>query len=311
MSGERVVYQSITDSYETSDPNDTLSTPERKMAITFAHARIRPSRIDRPSAVAFMRLGAPHMTPDPNDALELARRIADGEAVDLEKLEANNPDLARGMRKLGLLAKAMQTATPAGTSWGHLQQLQLAGHGGFGEVYRAYDPTLDRIVALKLKREAVSSELSSGRDFVAEARRLARVRHPHVLAVHGASYHNNRAGLWADWIEGETLSARLQRSGPLRGAELLRVLRELAEAMDAVHKAGLAHGDIKASNVMLDAQGHLILMDFDAIWRQRSPMGSPAPWPSIFTPLACWRICWQPIDSPAMPSIGLRFARAV
>jgi eukaryotic-like serine/threonine-protein kinase len=236
----------------------------QQMAITFAHARIRPNRIDRHSAVAFMRLGALRMTPDPNDALELARRIADGEALDLEKLEANNPNLARGMRKLGLLAKAMQTATPAGTSWGHLQQLQLAGHGGFGEVYRAYDPTLDRIVALKLKREDADEVLSSGREFVAEARRLARVRHPHVLAVHGASFHNNRAGLWADWIEGETLSARLQRSGPLRGVELLRVLRELAEAMDAIHKSGLVHGDIKASNVMLDVQGRVILMDFGA-----------------------------------------------
>jgi hypothetical protein len=71
----------------------------RKMAITFAHACIRPSRVDRSFAVAFMRLGAPRMTPDPNNAWELARRIADGDAVDLEKLEANYPGLRSDLAK--------------------------------------------------------------------------------------------------------------------------------------------------------------------------------------------------------------------
>jgi eukaryotic-like serine/threonine-protein kinase len=204
------------------------------------------------------------MTQDPKTALEIARRIADGETVDVASLEDTDPALARGLRKLGALARAMQVGSEVGSSWGHLQQLQLAGQGGFGEVYRAYDPTLDRIVALKLKREDTGGGLSSGRDFVAEARRLARVRHPHVLAVHGASYHDGRAGLWADWIEGETLGARLKRDGRLRGAPLLRILRELADALDAVHASGLVHGDIKASNVMLDADGRVILMDFGA-----------------------------------------------
>lgn len=204
------------------------------------------------------------MSNNPQDALEIARRIADGETMDLSKLEADDPALARGLRKLGALARAMQTGAPVGESWGHLQQLQLAGQGGFGEVYRAYDPTLDRTVALKLKRDNDSDLLASGRDFVAEARRLARVRHPHVLAVHGASYHDGRAGLWSDWIDGETLATRLHRGGPLRGELLLRVLSELAAAIEAVHGAGLVHGDIKASNVMLDSGGHVILMDFGA-----------------------------------------------
>lgn len=197
-------------------------------------------------------------------ALDAARRIADGEAVDLGPLESSHPSLARGLRKLGMLAKAMQLGSAVGSTWGHLQRLELAGQGGFGEVFRAYDPTLDRTVALKLKREDSVGAVASGRDFVAEARRLARVRHAHVLAVHGASYHDGRAGIWADWIDGETLAARLQRDGPLAGGELLRVLCELAEAIEAVHAAGLVHGDIKASNVMLDGGGRLILMDFGA-----------------------------------------------
>jgi eukaryotic-like serine/threonine-protein kinase len=204
------------------------------------------------------------MSPESDAALDIARRIADGEAVDLGELESVDPDLARRLGKLQSLARAMNPGADIGTSWGHLQQLQLAGHGGFGAVYRAYDPTLDRIVALKLRHADGAALLPSGVDFVAEARRLARVRHPNVLAVHGASYHDGRAGIWTDWIEGETLSARLARDGPLRGEELLRVLRELADALDAVHKAGLVHGDIKASNVMLDRHDRVVLMDFGA-----------------------------------------------
>ena len=204
------------------------------------------------------------MTAENEAELEIARRIADGEAVDLVELELSNPDLARRLAKLKSLAQAMHGRSDGGSRWGHLQQLQLAGQGGFGAVYRAYDPTLDRTVALKLRHVEGAALLPSGVDFVAEARRLARVRHPNVLAVHGASYHDGRAGLWTDWIEGETLSARLDRTGPLHGDELLRVLRELAEALDAVHQAGLVHGDVKASNVMLDLQGRVILMDFGA-----------------------------------------------
>ncbi len=204
------------------------------------------------------------MSTESKTAEEMARRIADSESIDLGGLGAEDAALASGLRKLASLAQAMRVGSAAGSSWGHLQQLQLAGQGGFGEVFRAYDPTLDRTVALKLKREDSATLHSSGRDFVAEARRLARVRHPHVLAVHGASYHDGRAGLWADWIDGETLRARLQRSGPVHGSELLRVLGELADALQAVHAAGLVHGDIKASNVMLDTEHRVVLMDFGA-----------------------------------------------
>lgn len=204
------------------------------------------------------------MTAETDAAIDIARRIADGEAVDLGALHAKDPDLARRLGKLQSLARAMNNSAEGGMRWGHLQQLELAGQGGFGAVYRAYDPTLDRTVALKLRHAHGAVLLPSGVDFVAEARRLARVRHPNVLAVHGASYHEARAGLWTDWIDGETLSARLARSGPLSGDELLRVLRELAEALAAVHEAGLVHGDVKASNVMLDGQGRVVLMDFGA-----------------------------------------------
>jgi serine/threonine protein kinase len=210
----------------------------------------------------------------PDVALEIARRIAEGLRIDWSEIEQRDPALARGLSKLGKIAEAMQVSArtdqdstdqaSTGQNWGHLQQLSLAGVGGFGEVFRAYDPSLDRIVALKLRRADTISELTSGRDFVAEARRLARVRHPHVLAVHGASYHQGRAGLWTDWIEGETLSHHLEHNDAIASVELIRLLIELTDAIQAVHNAGLVHGDIKASNVMLDTERRVVLMDFGA-----------------------------------------------
>ncbi len=83
-------------------------------------------------------------------AEEMARRIADSESIDLRGLGTEDAALASGLRKLASLAQAMRVGCAAGSSWGHLQRLQLAGQGGFGEVFRAYDPALDRTVALKL-----------------------------------------------------------------------------------------------------------------------------------------------------------------
>jgi hypothetical protein len=200
----------------------------------------------------------------PDPALDLAHRIAAGEQIDLSTLRDADPALARGLNRVATIARALSPATPAGRTWGHLQQLELAGSGSFGDVYRAYDPALDRVVALKLKRTDAPSAVFSGRDFVAEAQRLARVRHPNVLAVHGASYHDDRAGIWTDWIEGETLHARLVRDGPLTHDALIALAQQLADALVAVHAAGLVHGDVKAGNVMLDRAGHAVLTDFGA-----------------------------------------------
>lgn len=210
--------------------------------------------------------------------LEAAQRIASGEQIDTQSVP--DPKIARGLSRLAQIGRALAGGRVLGESWGHLQRLQRIDHGSFGEVFRAWDPTLGRYVALKLKRDDAPSGLVSGRDFVAEARRLASVRHPHVLAVHGASFHQDRAGLWADWIDGETLQARLLRDGCLEAEALQMIAAELAGALQAVHAAGIVHADIKASNVMLDANGHAILMDFGAGFssddeRSRLTAGTP------------------------------------
>ncbi len=147
--------------------------------------------------------------------------------------------------------------------WGHLQVLEKIGEGSYGEVYRAYDPVLDRNVALKLLKKGKSSGFQS-RAFMQEAKRLAKVRNEHVLAVHGANIHNLRVGMWSDLIEGINLSEDNNEPKSYSYKDLVHLVFSLADALKAVHGADLVHGDIKPSNVMQDNQGKLILMDFGA-----------------------------------------------
>jgi serine/threonine-protein kinase len=153
---------------------------------------------------------------------------------------------------------------PAGEStWGHLLLVRKIGEGSFGEVFHAHDTWLDHPVALKLlKREAEARVPAS--QLLHEARKLARVRHPNVVTVHGADRHNGRVGFWMDYIDGETLASRVSK-GRLSPGEAVSVGQEVCRALAAVHQANLIHRDIKAQNVMRAADGgRIILMDFGA-----------------------------------------------
>ncbi len=214
------------------------------------------------------------MNPQETLLLEIATRIADHQLVDWEALLRERPEQRELIANLQLIAQLGQDSQetledgelyvePATFTWGHLQVQDQIGSGGFGDVYRAFDPILQREVALKLRR-AEASGSGAARLFIEEARRLARVRHPNVLAVHGADLHDDRVGLWADLLRGETLEARITQAAPLPAAEVLELGLAIARALAAVHAAELVHGDVKAANVMLEADGRVVLMDFGA-----------------------------------------------
>ncbi len=165
--------------------------------------------------------------------------------------------------------------------WGPLQVLEKLGEGSFGEVYRARDPALGREVALKLLRGDEAT--GSTDDWLDEARRLAKVRHPNVLTVHGAGTFSGLAGLWSDLLEGESLEERLLADGPFGEGEVVAVGCALCRALAALHRGGLVHGDIKTSNVIRTEDGEFVLIDLGAssevdqpstVWRQGSPATS-------------------------------------
>lgn len=148
--------------------------------------------------------------------------------------------------------------------WGPLRVFEKIGEGGFGEVYRAFEPVLQRQVALKLSRADDRDSTASTGWPVAEARRLARVRHPNILTIHGIEEHDGRAGIWTEFIHGSTLERLLTDGGPLAEPELVRIGIAVCRALAAVHAADVVHGDVKSSNVMREVGGRIVLMDFGA-----------------------------------------------
>lgn len=147
--------------------------------------------------------------------------------------------------------------------WGAFELRQRVGQGGFGEVYRAYDTTLEREVALKLLLPDRS--VGEGQDYAAllrEARLLAKVRHPNVLPVYGVDRHDGRVGFWSDFVEGKNLATLLAMQGAFGPSEVVSIGIDLAKAISAVHGAGLLHRDIKCENAMREVGGRILLMDF-------------------------------------------------
>lgn len=197
-----------------------------------------------------------------------ARRVADG--YGLAPDDATQDPVERNLQRLAEIAQAFDAARRRASDdgrrpafrWCHLEVHERIGSGGFGEVYRAYDAELGRNVALKLRhadRDGATDAL-----MLREARRLARVRHPNVLAVHGANVDGDRAGIWCDLLAGETLEARLARTGAVDVRTFFTLAGPLADALVAIHRAGIIHGDVKAANVMVQADGTPVLMDFGA-----------------------------------------------
>jgi tetratricopeptide (TPR) repeat protein len=164
--------------------------------------------------------------------------------------------------------------SPGLATWGSLTLLERIGHGAFGEVYRARDPRLDRHVALKLLRRTEPGNRPRAAIVVDEGRLLARVRHPNVVTVYGADQVNDRIGLWMEFIDGRTLADEVRTNGPLPISDAAQIGISVCRALSAVHQAGLIHRDLKAQNVMREAGGRIVLMDFGSV--HESGAGGPA-----------------------------------
>ena len=129
-------------------------------------------------------------------------------------------------------------------------------------MFRAFDESLRRDVAVKLLRASGRSAELLAAKVLNEGRLLARVRHRNVVTVHGVDTHDGRVGLWMEFIRGNTLEQLLERQGPFGGREASLLGQDLCRALAAVHAAGLVHRDVKAQNVIREEGGRLVLMDF-------------------------------------------------
>ena len=191
-------------------------------------------------------------------------------------------------------------ALPAGYRLGEYEIQTVLGSGGFGVTYKAHDHNLDKLVAIKEYlppefavrdgRTTVKPKSSASKDdyawgldrFLDEARALARFDHPHINKVHRFFKENGTAYLVLEYVDGDMLSDLLKSKGRFNEAGVRRMLDELLDGLDKVHRAGYIHRDIKPANIIFRRDGSAVLLDFGAARQaigQRSQMIT-----SILTP---------------------------
>src|SRR5262245_22519058 len=145
-----------------------------------------------------------------------------------------------------------------GQRLGRYEIVAPLGAGGMGEVFRAHDPRLRRDVAIKVLSAHLVATADARARFEREARTISQLNHPHICTLHDLGQDDGVDYLVMEMLEGETLEHRLKK-GPLPVAEVLTLGRQIAEALDRAHRAGVVHRDLKPANVMLTRTGAKLL----------------------------------------------------
>lgn len=130
--------------------------------------------------------------------------------------------------------------------------LEIIGTGGMGIVLKAWDPSLRRIVAIKVLASHLASSATARRRFVREAQAAAAVSHDHVVPIHAVEAESEPPFLVMHYVEGRTLQTRIDQDGPLELREVLRIGEQTARGLAAAHEQGIIHRDIKPSNILLE-----------------------------------------------------------
>jgi len=224
---------------------------------------------------------------EPDETIDLfTSSVSDGTPVDWEEggseLDPHTVEALRDVSRIADFHRALQRTgdpPPAGETsapsspaplerWHDLTLLERIGAGARGEVWRAWDATLQRQVALKfLQPSAGAGDRTGSAALLKEARALARVRHPSIVAVFGIAEDQERVGMWMECVQGITLAREIERVGALPAGQVTRIGLQLCSALETLDAAGLVHRDIKPTNIMIEGTERVILTDFGLGWR--------------------------------------------
>ena len=144
---------------------------------------------------------------------------------------------------------------------GPYEVLSPLGAGGMGEVYKATDTRLNRVVAIKVLRGHIAADPQLRERFDREARAISSLNHPHICALYDIGSQDGIDFLVMEYLDGETLADRIARD-PLTVTESLQIATQIAEALEAAHEAGIVHRDLKPANVTITHGDHVKVLDF-------------------------------------------------
>ena len=142
-----------------------------------------------------------------------------------------------------------------------LEIIELIGQGGMGAVYKARQPTLDRFVAVKILPPEAGKDPAFAERFNREARALARLSHPNIVAIHDVGKTGDFYYLIMEYVDGVNLRQVL-RDGQLKPEQALRIVPQICDALQFAHEEGIVHRDIKPENILLDRKGRVKIADF-------------------------------------------------
>jgi serine/threonine-protein kinase len=172
-------------------------------------------------------------------------------------------------------------ALEIGSRLGHYDVTALIGEGGMGQVYQATDTKLNRQVALKILPEAFASDPDRLARFQREAQVLASLNHPGIAAIYGLEESGDTRALVLELVEGPTLADRIAQ-GPIPVDEALPIAKQIAEALEAAHEAGVIHRDLKPANIKVRDDGTVKVLDFGlAKALDNAPEGDPSLSPTL------------------------------
>ncbi len=193
--------------------------------------------------------------------------------ADVDEMARRHPSLAGELRELWAVAQFAEliqrppvtihrptqptvesAATALPRDFGDFTLLSELGRGGMGVVYRARQKSLNRIVALKMIREAHLASTDDGARFQAEAAAAARLHHPNIVTVHEVGAHEGQAYFCMEYIPGPTLAQRVDTEGPLPNREAARIVAIIAQAVQHAHEEGVLHRDLKPSNILMSSE---------------------------------------------------------
>jgi serine/threonine-protein kinase len=240
---------------------------------------------------------------------EMTEKARHGQPIDVGEIARNHPDLGEELRELwaavqfaeeftrpaatlkiagspigpigpmGPQESTSESPEPApavaGRSFGDFDLLEEIGRGGMGVVYRAWQKSLNRMVALKMILRGEHATPADVARFQVEAQAAAHLEHPNIVPVYAAGVQDGQEWFCMRFVEGETLSSLLSR-GPLRSREAAAFLATIAGAVAFAHQRGILHRDLKPSNILIDCEGQPLITDFGLAKRVSGAAGVPS-----------------------------------